>query len=114
MASQSISLLALTVTAAGALTAHRFVGTDLNQAGAGANAYGVARTDAAAGEQVAVDIAGTAVVEAGGAIAAGAAVEVDASGRAVTRSTGVTVGRLAPGASAAAAGDLVEVILIAN
>lgn len=112
--SQSISLLALTVSAAAALTAHRFVGHDGDLAGAGANALGVTRTDAALDEQVAVDVIGTAQVESGGALAAGALVESDASGRAITKSAGVTVARLAPGASAAGAGELVEVILIAN
>jgi len=112
--SQSVSILALTVEAAGALTAHRFVGANLSQAGAGANAYGVARTDAAIGESVAVDVLGTAIVEAGAAIAAGAEVEVNASGKAVTQSAGVAVGRLAPGESAQADGDLVEVILFPN
>lgn len=111
---QSIPLLTLTVIAAGALTEHRFVGHDGNAAGAAGNALGVARSDAVADDAVGVDVLGTTVVEAGAAIAAGAAVEVDASARAVTKGAGVAVGRLAPGASAGAAGDLVEVILIPN
>lgn len=111
---QSIPVLTLSVTASGALTKHRFVGHDGAAAAAAGNTLGVARSDAAVGDVVGVDVLGTAVVEAGAAIAAGAAVEVDANARAVTKSAGVTVGRLAPGASAAAAGDLVEVILIAN
>lgn len=112
--SQSVSTLTLTAVAAGALVANRFVGTDLQQAGAGENAYGVARTAAASGDPVPIDVLGTAIVEAGAAIAAGAAVEINASGKAVTQSAGVTVGRLAPGESASADGDLVEVVLIAN
>ncbi len=111
---QSVSILALTVVANGAQSAHRFVGADLAEAVAAANAFGVTRTDAADGETVAVDVLGTAIVEAGGAIAAGAGVEVGANGKAVTKSLGVTVARLAPGASASADGDLVEVVLIPN
>lgn len=110
----NIALLALTAVATGAVTAARFVTPAGAQAGAAANTLGVARTDAAIGQAFPVDVLGTAVVEAGAAIAAGAAVQTDAQGRAITRDAGPTVARLAPGSSAAAAGDLVEVILIPN
>ena len=80
--------------------------------GAGANALGVARYDAAAGEDVAVDALGTTEVEAGAAVAAGALVQADADGRAITRAAGVAVGR-AMGA-AAGAGSVVQVFLIPN
>ncbi len=112
--SQSIPILTLTVTAASALTAARFVGPDGNPAPAGGNALGVARSDAAAGEQVGVDVLGTAVVESAGALAAGSAVEVSADGRAAALNTGVAVGRLAPGESATAAGEMVEILLLPN
>lgn len=114
MSRQFFSVLNMTVTAVGALTAHRFVGHTGSQAAAAGNALGVARTDAAIGELCPVDVIGTAIVEAGGAIAAGAAVQVDASGRAVTLAAGEKVGRLAPGAVATQAGDMIEVLLIAN
>ncbi|WP_241085740.1 DUF2190 family protein [Candidatus Vondammii sp. HM_W22] len=97
--SQSIPLLTLTVIAAGALTANRFVGHDSDVAAAAGNTLGVARNAATIGDSAAVDILGTAIVEASDAIAAGASIEVDATARAVTRSSGVTIGRLvkAPG-----------------
>lgn len=114
MGRQHISLLALTVNAAGALNPHRFVGHDGNTAVAAGNALGVARTAAAIGEDLAVDVIGTAIVEAGGAISAGAEIEVGADGVAVTKNAGVTVARIAPGESASAAGELIEVLLIAN
>ncbi len=110
----NLSILALTALATSAVTSRRFVTNAGAQAGAAANTLGVSRTDAAVGQGFPVDVLGTAVVEAGGAIAAGAAVETDAQGRAVTKNAGPTVARLAPGESAAQAGDLVEVILIAN
>jgi len=112
MSQQSIEILSLPVKATASLTSRRFVTIGGAQAGAGATALGVARSDGAIGDQVPVDVLGTAVVEAGAAIVAGAAVEVDASGRAVTKNTGVTVGRALE--AAAAAGDFIEVLLIAN
>lgn len=114
MSRQSISVQTLTVQASGAIVAHRFVTPVGAQAGAAANTLGVARTLAVDGEYIPVDVLGTALAEAGGAIAAGAAVETDASGRAVTLAVGEKVGRLAPGSSASQAGDMVEVILIPN
>jgi hypothetical protein len=115
MSAQSHSLLGVTVVAAGALTAHRFVvlATGL-QAGAAVAGVGVTDSNAAIGEAVHAHVIGTAQVEAGAAIAAGALVESDASGRAVTRSAGATLGRLAPREVAAAAGDKVEIILFQN
>jgi len=109
-----ISLLTLTVLATGALTANRFVGHGGATAAAAGNALGVSRTAAAIGERAPVDVIGTTVVETGGALAAGALIEVDASGRAVTKSAGVAVARLAPGETASAAGQFVEVILLPN
>lgn len=115
MSRQASPVLTLTITSASALTANRFVTPAGAVPAAGANALGVGRTAAlAAGEAVPVDVLGTAVVMAGGAIAAGAAVETDAQGRAVTKSSGATLARLAPGESATAAGDFVEVVLIPN
>lgn len=109
---QNIALLTLMVTASAALAAKRFVTVAGAPSAAGQTALGVTRTAAALGDAVAVDVVGTAQVEAGAAIAAGAAVEVGASGRAVTRTTGVTVGRALTAASAA--GETIEVLLITN
>lgn len=101
-------------TAGEAITLNRFVGTDLLQADAADNAWGVALASAASGATGYVQTSGVATVEAGAAIAAGAAVEADASGKAVTQSAGATLARLLPGESASADGDLVKVNLIPN
>lgn len=114
MSAASIPLLTLSVQATAALTKDRFVTAGGAVATAAGRALGVTRSDAAIGERAPVDVLGTTVVTAGGAIAADAAVEVGATGKAVTLASGVKVGRLAPGSSAAADGDLVEVILIPN
>lgn len=110
----SISLLALTMIATGAITSNRFVTPAGALAGAGVNAQGVSDTDAGIGDSVAVHVLGTAVVETGAAIAAGAPIQTDATGRAITKAAGVTVARLAPGEVATAAGQFVEVVLIPN
>jgi hypothetical protein len=108
----AISLLQISVVATAALTQYRGVTVAGAVPGAAATAMGIAATGGAIGERVPVVVMGTAIAEAGAAIAAGAALEYDASGRVITRSAGVTIGRLAPGSVAAAAGDLVEVMLI--
>jgi hypothetical protein len=111
---QAIDLLVLTATAVAVITDERFVSTTGGVPSAGANTLGVAKSQAASGEKFPVVASGTAIVESGGALAAGAAIETDNQGRAVTKNTGVTVARLAPGETAAGAGEKVEVILIQN
>lgn len=108
--SQKISLLALSVIAAAAITAERFVTGTGAVAGAGARALGVAQTSAASGEIFAVDVIGTAVITAGGVIAKDAAIEVGTAGKGITKSSGVTVARALQ--AAAADGDRIEVLLI--
>ncbi len=111
---QSIPVLTLTVNAAGVIAANRFVTAAGAQAGADANALGVARhAAAAANDKLPVDALGTTMVEAGAAVAAGATIKSDASGRAITW---VTSGaRLAVALEAAgAAGEMIEVLLIPN
>lgn len=108
--SQNISLLTLPVLAVAALTGRRFVTATGSVAAAEGNAIGVARHDASIGEACAVDVVGTAKVEAGGAISAGAAVEVGAGGKAVAVDEGVTVARALE--AAGADGDVIEVLLI--
>ncbi|OIO04835.1 MAG: DUF2190 domain-containing protein [Desulfovibrionaceae bacterium CG1_02_65_16] len=112
MGKQCTTLMALPVKAAGAVDEYRFVTATGAQAGAGANALGVSEFAAATGEMVSVANLGTAIVEAGAAIAAGAAVQSDADGRAVTKDAGATVARTLE--AAAAAGDFIEVALIPN
>lgn len=113
MSKQSLSLLTLTVLAAGAVSAKRFVSHLGAQAVAEENTLGVSRTAAAIGEKLPVDVIGTAIVETGGAITAGDKLESDASGRAVTWSTsGPVLARALE--SATAAGQFIEVLLIQN
>lgn len=113
MGAQSISLLALSVLAAGTVSAARFVTPGGAQAGADANTLGVSRFAAVAGERLTVDAYGTAVVEAGAAIAAGATVKSNATGQAITwASAGAKVAVALE--AAAAAGQMIEVLLIPN
>jgi len=113
MSAQAISLLTLSLTLTGAATANRFVTAAGAQAGADANTLGVTRTTGAIAEKVPVDILGTAVVEAGAAVAAGATVKSDSTGRAITWVTsGAKVGLALEAASAA--GQFIEVLLIPN
>lgn len=109
MAASSTSLMALSITAAAAITAHRFTTLAGAVPGAGAGAVGVARAPAASGEMLPIDVIGTAVVETGGAVVAGALVETDNQGRAITRSTGIALGRAL--AASGGAGEFVEVML---
>jgi hypothetical protein len=113
MPQQNISILTLSHTLTGTVAANRFVTPAGAQAGADANALGVARTAGVSGGLVPVDVLGTAIVEAGAAVAAGATVKADANGKAITWVTsGAKVG-VALGA-ASAAGDFIEVLLIPN
>jgi hypothetical protein len=114
MSAQNTALLTLTVAAAGVIAANRFVTPAGAQAGADANTLGAARfAAAAAGEKIPVDVLGTAVVEAGAAVAANATVKSDASGRAITWVTsGAKVGLALQ--AAGAAGEMIEVLLIPN
>ena len=113
MSQQNISLLSLPVTLTGTVAANRFVTPAGAQAGADANTLGVARFGGGSGDKVTVDVIGTAIVEAGAAIAAGATLETDASGRAVTWATsGGKVGIALQAASGA--GVMIEVLLLPN
>lgn len=113
MSQQSVSLLTLTLTAAGAIAANRFVTATGAQTGADGNAVGVAATAAALGERFPVVVKGTAIVEAGAAISAGATLKSDASGRAIAWATsGAKVGVALEAATAA--GQFIEVLLLDN
>lgn len=111
---QATPILTKTLRLTGTVVAERFVTGAGAQTGAAGNAIGVTRTAGVSGDLVPIDMLGTAIVEAGAAIAANALVEADSSGRAVTRSAGVTLGRLAPGEVATASGQFVEIILFPN
>lgn len=114
MSNTSIALLTLTVAAGGAVAANRFV----TQAGvypaAGAAAFGVARTSAAgAGDLLPVDVQGTSLVETGAEISAlDTHLMVDGTGRVVPLTSGGkhAVGRAM--ATAGAAGQIIEVLLL--
>lgn len=113
MSSGNISLLTLTVAAAGALAACRFVTQAGAYPAAGTEAFGVSRTSAAAaGDLVPVDVLGTAIVETGAAVTLDASLQVDATGRVVP----LTVGSKSPVAramdAAAGAGAFIEVLLV--
>jgi hypothetical protein len=112
MSRQSTPVLTLSVIATAVINGDRFVTAAGAAPAAGASALGVARAPAAIGGRTPVDVMGTSVIETGGAITANAFVETDNLGRAVTKSAGVTLGRLAPGEVATAAGQFVEVLLL--
>lgn len=111
---QKISILTLTVIAAAAVAAERFITAAGAYPTARQGAYGVTATKAdAAGEVLPVDLLGTTVVTAGAAFAIDTPLAVGASGKAVAAETGdVIVAR----ALQAASGDgaRVEVFLIPN
>lgn len=111
----NFSLMTLTVAAAGALAANRFVTQAGAYPSAGAAAFGVTRTSAAAaGDLVPVDVMGTATVEVGaGGVTKDAALMLDATGRVVALN-GNEKAPVARAMGAASEGDLVEVLLIPN
>lgn len=112
MAIGSVPLLTIPVKATAVLTAGRAV-TGLGAIpAAGGRTLGVARVNAAVGDVTPVDVDGTTAGEAGAAIAIDQALEVDAQGRFIPKASGVTVGRAL--SAATAAGQMVEVLLIAN
>jgi hypothetical protein len=91
----SYSVLALTVQATATLAANRFIEAD------------------GTGDQMTVDCLGTAIVEAGGAIAAKGACKVDAAGKVLAHDSTNKIVAMALTA-AAADGDLIHVLLIPN
>lgn len=113
MSQNHTSVMALSVTLTGTVTANRFVTTAGAQAGADANTLGVARSSGVSGDVITVDVIGTAIVEAGAAISKGAVLEVDSSGRGVTWATsGGKVGIALE--AAGGAGEFIEVLLLPN
>lgn len=85
--SAAFDLMTLSVRASAAVRRGRFVGFNGAEAAAtGQKCLGVARTAAAIGQDVALVVSGTVMVEAGSAIAIGATVATDNQGRAVTAS----------------------------
>ncbi|WP_088158717.1 capsid cement protein [Achromobacter xylosoxidans] len=107
--SQKISLLTLSLAAAGAIQADRFVTLAGTVAAAGVAADGVACTDANTGEYFPYDVLGTSTVVAEAVITKGQRLQVGATGGAVPRTTGVLVGIAL---QAGAVGERIEVLLI--
>lgn len=114
MSQQSISLLTLTVAATAALAADRFVTVAGGYPTAGGVPLGVTRSSSgAAGDLLPVDVMGTAIVEAGAAIALGDTLMVGTDGKAITHDGDGdkhAVGRALQ--VAAGDGSLIEVLLI--
>lgn len=112
MSRQSYPLLALTSAATAAITAYRFTTLDGALAGANGSAHGVSQYDADIGDQYAVTVLGTAIIEAGAAFSKGALLESDALGRAVTAVNGPVLALALEAASGV--GVPVEVLLTAT
>jgi hypothetical protein len=111
MSNQSISVLALTVVATAALVPHRFVTGLGAYPTAAAGCLGVARSEAAIGDALPVDVIGTAMVEVSAAVAKDQLIQVGADGKGVPLAAGVKVARAL---FAADADTSFEVLLITN
>jgi S-adenosylmethionine synthetase len=113
MSMQNIAVLVLTQTLTGTVAANRFVTPAGSQAGADANALGVARSAGVSGDRIPVEALGTSIVETGGSFSAGATIKSDASGRAIVWATSGAKLAVAREASTGS-GQFVEVFLIPN
>lgn len=108
---QQTPIFGLTLIAASAVIAHRFVDYQGNVAAADEASPGVADYAAATGEAFNVNVLGTAKVTAGGAIAVGGPIKVGANGKAIAQGgTGLIVARAIT--AAAADGDMIEALLL--
>ncbi len=112
MALASNPLLTLSAVATVAIAAGRAVTQSGAIAPAAGRSLGVSRTSAAIGDRFPVDVDGTSIGEAGAAVALEAELEVDAQGRYITKASGKTVARAL--SAATAAGQMMEILLIAN
>lgn len=113
MAQGNVAVLTKSFVAGASIAQYQPVTATGAAATAKGNAVGFATISAASGVLVPVVVLGTALAVAGGAIAAGAAVEVATDvTRVQTRTDGVVVGRAL--SAAAAAGDVIEVLVLAN
>ena len=110
MASGSIALLSLPVTASAALAPFRGVTAAGAYPTAGAGIRGATRTAANPGDLVTADIVGTALMEAAGTCTLGGPLMVDVTGRVLDKtSTNVVVGYALTGTTTA--GAVIEVLL---
>jgi hypothetical protein len=103
----------LSIPASGAVTVYRGVGYNGAQATvAGQAVLGFANEAGVDGRNFTVNVIGTMLAEAGGAVNVGDALDVDASGRVVTHTTGIICGRAL--AAATAAGQVIEILSAGN
>jgi hypothetical protein len=112
MAAAGTNLHTLTVIASATLVAGRATTIAGAQAGAGVTSLGPAMNPAVTGDPTPVVVLGTAICQAGAAIAVGAALETNAAGKYITRTSGTIVGRAIT--AAAADNDMFEALLIPN
>lgn len=112
MAASSTNTLVLSIVATAALTQFRAVTVAGALPAAAANSLGPCQNGGAIGDALPVVALGTAIAEAGAAVAVGALLETDSLGRYITRSAGAIVGRALT--AAGAAGDQMEIFLIPN
>ncbi|MCH9779722.1 MAG: DUF2190 family protein [Alphaproteobacteria bacterium] len=110
--SQAVSLLSLTAAAADSIAAHRAVAFNKKQhANTAVPMFGVSTRDVVTGENFVLTVEGTAVCEAGGAIAANDAVMVSTNGTFVKHDSSATKMVVGYALEAAADGATFEMII---
>lgn len=108
----SIALLTLTAFASASVAANRFITTAGAYPAAGGLPLGVTRSSGVSGDPIPVDVLGTAVVEAGGAITVDAAVMVTATGKVIAHDGDGDKHAIGRALGAAGVdGDFIEVLL---
>lgn len=110
---QKITLMTLSIAAAVAITAERFMTASGTYPTARQGALGVAATDGAIGDLVPVDVIGAPVITAGAAFAKDTPLAAGANGKAVAAEAGDVIVAIALEA-ATADGDRVQVFFIPN
>ena len=101
-------LCTISILAAAALPARRFVSPTGTVPADGVWCPGIANDNFDAGEMAGVNTHGALLVEAGAAITQGAEVQTDVAGKAITKAAGIALGRALD--AAAAAGDIIRVL----
>lgn len=113
MSKANIALLTLTAFATASVAANRFITAAGVYPIAGGLPLGVTRSSGVSGDPIPVDVLGTAVVEAGGAIVADAPVMVTATGKVLTHDGDGDKHAIARALEAADGdGSFIEVLLI--
>jgi hypothetical protein len=111
MAEQQTCTLYYTVVATGNLTRGCGIGWDGALPAAGASIQGIANTNIATGFVGQCNVGPTSIAIAGAVLTtANLELQVDAQGRFIPKAAGKTVAMLKAGQTAAAAGELIEVI----